>query len=49
MQSRRLTASFKGLNSSLAQLAGNLWSYKAMAIKWLTRVLKVKPIQQRRC
>ena len=42
MQSIRLAASFEGLNSSLAQLTGELQSCKVMVIKWLTWVLKVK-------
>jgi len=40
MQSRRIVAPFEGLNSSLAQLAGELWSCKVMVIKCLTWVLK---------
>jgi len=35
MQTLGLPASFEGLNSSLAQLAGKLWSCKVMAKKWL--------------
>jgi len=43
MQTRRLAASLEGLNSSLAQLAGELQSCKVMVNKWLTWVSKVNP------
>jgi len=36
---RRLATSFERLNSSLAQLAGELWWCKVMANKWFTQVL----------
>jgi len=49
MQSRRLATCFEGLNSSLAQLPGELWNCKVMAKKWLTQVLKAKPICRQRC
>jgi len=52
IRTRKLTAFFEGLNSSLAQLPCKIWSCKVMVKKWLTRGKsgpQGKSTQQRRC
>jgi len=43
MQTRRLAASFEGLNSSLAQVADELWKLQSESKEVAHGVLKVKP------
>jgi len=40
MSTRRLAESAKGLNSSLALLAGDLWPKKGVPMCWRARLLK---------
>jgi len=44
IQTRRLAASFEGLNNSLAQPACELWRCKVTKEKWLMQVLKANPL-----
>jgi len=49
LQSKRLAASFEHLNSSLARLAGELWSCKVMAFEVAHAGLKEKTAWRQRC